>query len=82
MAVRNAEQFVEKQVDPVLEFQAEESMGPQVAHIFKSADIPVIAIDVPHPNSTYFGLYNFECGVEAGNLLAQHALNHWKGRVD
>lgn len=81
-AVRNAEQFVEKQVDLVLEFQAEESVGPQVAHVFKSADIPVIAIDVPHPNSTYFGVDNFECGVEAGNLLAQHALNHWKGKVD
>lgn len=81
-AVRNAEEFVEKRVDLVLEFQAEESVGPQVANIFKRADIPVIAIDVPHPNSTYFGVDNFECGIEAGNLLAQHALNHWKGKVD
>jgi len=81
-AVRNAMEFAEKRVDLVLEFQAEESVGPRVAHIFKKADIPVIAIDVPHPNATYFGVDNFECGVEAGTLLAQHAQRKWKGHVD
>jgi ribose transport system substrate-binding protein len=82
MAVRNAEEFAEKRVDLVLEFQAEESVGPRVANIFKKADIPVIAIDVPHPNATYLGVDNFECGIEAGNLLAQYALKKWKGNVD
>ncbi|MBS1803251.1 MAG: substrate-binding domain-containing protein [Acidobacteria bacterium] len=81
-AVRNAEEFAEKRVDLVLEFQAEESVGPRVANIFKKADIPVIAIDVPHPNATYFGVDNFECGVEAGTLLAQYAQRKWKGNVD
>lgn len=81
-AVRNAEEFAEKRVDLVLEFQAEESVGPRVANIFKRADIPVIAIDVPHPNATYFGVDNFECGLEAGALLAQHAHRKWKGHVD
>jgi len=81
-AVRNAEEFAAKRVDLVLEFQAEESAGPRVAHVFKKADIPVIAIDVPHPNATYFGVDNFECGVEAGTLLAQHAQRYWKGDVD
>jgi ribose transport system substrate-binding protein len=81
-AVRNAEELAEKHVDLVLEFQAEESVGPRIAHIFKKADIPVIAIDVPHPSATYFGVDNFECGIEAGNLLAQYALKHWKGNVD
>jgi ribose transport system substrate-binding protein len=37
---------------------------------------------VPHPNSTYFGVDNFEVGYEAGNLLAQHALRSWKGTAD
>lgn len=81
-AVRNAQEFAEKRVDLVLEFQAEESVGPRVANVFKKADIPVIAIDVPHPNATYFGVDNFECGLEAGALLAQHAHRQWKGKVD
>jgi ribose transport system substrate-binding protein len=53
-----------------------------VAHIFKKAGIPLVAIDVPHPNATYFGVDNFESGYEAGVLLAQHALVKWKEQVD
>ncbi len=81
-AIRNAEQFVAKRVDLVLEFQVEEAVAPRVANIFKKADIPLVAIDVPHPNATYFGVDNFECGIEAGSLLAQHALRKWKGKDD
>jgi len=81
VAVRNAEEFVAKRVDLVLEFQVEEMVAPRVAHIFKKADIPLVAIDVPHPNATYFGADNFEVGYEAGAMLAQHALRIWKGKV-
>jgi ribose transport system substrate-binding protein len=82
MAIRNAEEFVRKHVDLVLEFQVTEHVAPHVAHIFKRADIPLVAIDVPHPNATYFGVDNFEVGYEAGVLLGQHALRRWKGCVD
>lgn len=81
-AVRNAEEFVAKRVDLVLEFQVEEAVAPRIAHIFKKADIPLVAIDVPHPSATYFGVDNFEVGYEAGSLLAQHALRKWKGKAD
>jgi ribose transport system substrate-binding protein len=69
-------------VDLVLEFQVEEHVAPHIAHIFKKAEISLIAIDVPHPNATYFGVDNFEVGYEAGTLLAQHACNKWKYKVD
>ena len=82
VAVRNAEEFVAKRVDLVLEFQVEEAAAPRVAHIFKKADIPLVAIDVPHPNATYFGVDNFEVGYEAASILAQYALREWKGKVD
>ena len=82
VAVENAEEFVAKRVDLVLEFQVEEVVAPRIAHIFKRADIPLIAIDVPHPNSTYFGVDNFEAGHEVGAMLAQHAQRKWKGIVD
>jgi ribose transport system substrate-binding protein len=82
VAIKNAEEFVAQRVDLVLEFQVEARVAPRVAHIFKNADIPLIAIDVPHPNATYFGVDNFEVGLEAGFLLAQHALRSWKSRVD
>jgi ribose transport system substrate-binding protein len=82
IAVQNAEEFVAKRVDLALEFQVEEAVAPRVAHIFKKADIPLVAIDVPHPNATYFGVDNFEVGYEAGSVLAQYAQRNWKGRVD
>ena len=82
VAVRNAEEFVARRVDLVLEFQVEEVVAPRIAHIFKKAEIPLIAIDVPHPNATYFGVDNFEAGYEVGTILAQHAKLKWKGKVE
>lgn len=82
IAVKNAEEFVAKRVDLVLEYQIEEVVAPRIAHIFKKAEIPLIAIDVPHPNATYFGVDNFEAGYEVGTILAQYAQLKWKGRVD
>ncbi len=82
VAIQNAHEFVAKRVDIVLEFQVEEHVAPHVAHIFKQAGIPLVAIDVPHPNATYFGVDNFEVGFEAGSLLGQYAQRKWKGNVD
>lgn len=82
IAIKNAEEFVRQRVDLVLEFQVEEHVAPRVAHILKKAEIPLIAIDVPHPNATYFGVDNFEVGYEAGTLLAQYARSQWKGNAD
>ena len=81
-AVRNADEFVDKRVDLVLEFQVEDEVAPRIAHIFRKAEIPLIAIDVPHPNSTYFGVDNFEAGHEMGAILARHAQRHWNGVVN
>ena len=82
VAIKNAEEFVRQRVDLALEFQVEEHVAPHVAHIFKKAEIPLVAIDVPHPNATYFGVDNFEVGYEAGTLLAQYACSQWKCKVD
>ena len=82
VAIKNAEEFVRQRVDLVLEFQVEEHVAPHVAHIFKKAEIPLVAIDVPHPNATYFGVDNFEVGYEAGVLLAKYATGRWKGSAD
>ena len=82
VAIQNAQEFVERRVDLVLEFQVEEYVAPHVAHILKKADIPLVAVDVPHPNATYFGVDNFEVGYEAGALLGQYAQRKWKSKVD
>lgn len=81
-ALRNAKEFVTEGVDLVVEFQIEEQVAPEIAHVVARAGIPLIAIDIPHPHATYFGVDNFQVGFEAGELLAQHAISKWKSKVD
>lgn len=81
-AVRNAEQFVQDRVDLVIEFNVEQQVAPVIGDKIAAAGIPLIAIDIPHPNATYFGVDNYRVGVEAGEVLAAHAQQQWGGRAD
>jgi ribose transport system substrate-binding protein len=81
-ALRNAKEFVAEGVDLVIEFQIEERIAPLIAHTISRAGIPLIAVDIPHPSAVYFGVDNFQVGYEAGEILARHALNQWKGQAD
>jgi ribose transport system substrate-binding protein len=81
-ALKNAEEFVRNRVDLVIEFQIEQEAAPVIADKIAAAKIPMIAIDIPHPHATYFGVDNYRVGLEAGELLAAHALKEWSGSVD
>jgi ribose transport system substrate-binding protein len=81
-AIRNAEEFIKARVDLVIEFQVEQRAAPVIAHKVAAARIPMIAVDIPHPHATYFGVDNYRIGFEAGERLAQHALKHWNGHAD
>ena len=43
--------------------------------------IPLIAVDIPHPHATFFGVNNYRVGFEAGECLAQYAKTDWDGKV-
>jgi len=81
-ALKNAEEFVRSKVDLVIEFQVEEEVAPMIADKIAGAKIPLIAIDIPHPHATYFGVDNYRVGVEAGETLSAYANTHWEGKVD
>ncbi|MDQ2833892.1 MAG: substrate-binding domain-containing protein [Acidobacteriota bacterium] len=81
-ALKNAEQFVASKVDLVIEFQVEQEVAPVIGDKIAGANIPLIAIDIPHPHATYFGVDNYRVGIEAGELLAAHATIHWEGKID
>jgi ribose transport system substrate-binding protein len=81
-AIRNAEQFVESHVDLIIEFQVEQEVAPIIADKIAAAGIPLIAIDIPHPHATYFGVDNYRVGVEAGEALSEYSQRHWAGKVD
>jgi ribose transport system substrate-binding protein len=81
-ALENAEEFVRKGVDLVIEFQVEQEIAPMIADKIAAANIPLIAIDIPHPHATYFGVDNYRIGVAAGETLAAYAVANWGGKVD
>jgi ribose transport system substrate-binding protein len=77
----NAEEFVRQGVDLVIEFQIDQRIAPIIADKINGAGIPLIAVDIPHPHATFFGVDNYRVGFEAGALLAQHAKTNWRGRL-
>jgi ribose transport system substrate-binding protein len=82
IALRNADVLVREKVDLVIEFQTDEHVAPIVAAKYREANIPLIAIEVPHPGATYFGANNYEAGLIGGRFLGRWAKQHWHGEVD
>ena len=73
IAQRNAEVLVREKVDLVIEFQTDEHVAAAVAAKYREADIPLIALEVPHPGATYFGANNYEAGLIGGRHLGRWA---------
>lgn len=82
VALKNAEHLIRERVDLVIEFQSDEAAAPAIASKYLEANIPLIAIDIPHPGATYFGADNYQAGLLAGRHLGQWAKSRWNGRVE
>ena len=81
-AVRNAELFVRAQVDLVIDFQTDEHCAPIVSSKLSEAQIPFIALEIPHPGATYYGANNYRAGTLGGQYLARWANQYWQGNID
>ena len=82
IAQRNADVLVREKVDLVIEFQTDEQVAPIVAAKYREANIPLIAIEIPHPGATYFGANNYEAGLIGGRYLGRWAKHYWPTGVD
>ena len=82
IAQRNADLLVREKVDLVIEFQTDENVAPVVAAKYREANIPLIAIDIPHPGATYYGANNYEAGLIGGRYMGRWAKQHWHSEVD
>lgn len=81
-ALANAESFVNQGVDLAIEFQTDEKFGPALMEKFSARNIPVIAIDIPHPGAVYFGANNYQASLIGGEAAGKYAVEHWGGKVD
>jgi ribose transport system substrate-binding protein len=82
VALRSADYLIKEQVDLAIEFQIDEGIAPAIASKYLEANIPFIAIDIPHPGATYFGANNYQAGLMAGHYLARWAKKYWNGEID
>lgn len=81
-ALRNAEMLVRQRVDLAIEFQVYERIGAKLSNLFRDAGIPVIAIEIPQPGATFFGVDNHKVGLIAGKALVRAAHKEWNGACD
>ena len=82
IAQRSADLLVRERVDLAIEFQTDEEVAPIVAAKYREANIPMIAIDIPHPGATYYGANNYEAGLIGGRYLGRWVKEHWQSEVD
>ena len=81
-ALANADNFITQGVQGVIEFQTDEKFGKVIMQKFKAKNIPVIAIDIPMPGATFFGVNNPVAGQMAGKGLGEWVKKNWNGQVD
>lgn len=81
-ALRNVDYFIEQEADVVIEYQYHADYGAVIMANFRKVEIPVIAVDVPLPGATYFGVDNYIAGQIGGGAAADAVIERWGGSVD
>jgi ribose transport system substrate-binding protein len=81
-ALRNAEILVQQNLDLAIEFQVYERISTKLSNLFSEANIPVIALEIPQPGATFFGVDNHKVGTLAGKALLRAAQREWNGECD
>jgi ribose transport system substrate-binding protein len=81
-AVRNAQKFIQERVDLAIEFQTHQKTAALISSLFRAAEIPLVAVEIPHPGAVFYGTDNYRAGLAAGQTLARWVKQHWRGRAD
>lgn len=82
IALTNVERLLDENVDLVMMLQSYSQIAAVISTRASGRKMPMIAIEMPHPNAIYFGVDNCHAGLTAGRYLAHWAQQHWKGEVD
>lgn len=82
VALRNTDLLIREKVNLAIEYQIGGDVAPIIAAKYREANIPMIAIDIPHPGATFYGANNYEAGLIGGKYLGQWAKKEWKSEVD
>ena len=72
----NADTCVTRGADIVISFNVFAEIAPAIMAKYNEAKIPVIAVDVAHPGSVFYGADNCKTGTLAGEFAVQWAKDH------
>jgi ribose transport system substrate-binding protein len=81
-ALANIDYIVHEQLDLLIEFNNDAAIGNVIMDRLRQAKIPVIALDIPLPGATFFGVDNYRAGRMAGRLLGQYVRQQWASQLD
>ncbi len=81
-AVQNADNMVQQEIDGMIEFNIDESVGPTIKGIMDDAGIPMIAVDIAIDGCTFFGANNEVAGQVGGRRLGEVAQERWGEEPD
>ena len=77
-ALQCAETTIQLDPDGVIFTNWQSSAAESSMNVFNEAGIPVITIDVWHPNAIFFGAHNYVSGALAGVNTGIYALETWE----
>jgi ribose transport system substrate-binding protein len=82
LAMKNADILLAQRIDLIMEFQTSAQVAPLISAKARRKKVPMIAIEIPHPDATFFGVNNAQAGLTAGRYIAEWAHLNWMGKVD
>jgi ribose transport system substrate-binding protein len=81
-ALKAAERLIAERVDIAIEFQTYARVAPLISALFQTAGVPLIAVEIPHPGATFYGVDNYNVGRLAGKALVRWVKKNWQGKAD
>ncbi len=82
VAERNAEMLLKEGIDLLIEYDGTGMATRPIMRLMRSADIPVIAVDIPITGAHYVGCDHDAAGIVAGQMIGRWIAEQWGGTVD
>lgn len=81
-AIKNAAKMIQAKPDVAIEYQRHEQVALVISSMFRQANVPLISVSIPHPDSVYFGANGYSAGRLAGSVLAKWIKSNWNSEID
>ncbi|MER8634246.1 substrate-binding domain-containing protein [Mesorhizobium opportunistum] len=82
VAIKNADIFIQRHVDVVIQFNGTSQVNPVLATKYAAANIPVVTFELPQKGFYFVGIDNLAAGISGGKAIGKIARERWNCEVD